>query len=179
MSGSKPPESLPARILTPLNAGGGNQLLFPYFSFSGGGPDRLWEKREGEGDCLSWSKKEHFSQNNPGPSQPSLALACPSISLSKYLEGRKVSQKLLCIQVGSGLASGSDTHLFRVPDCPPQAPTNSTGPLPSRSKSQTLSASWDPATPGPAPGLPSLLISHQTWKPLPPPSKGEARGRRD
>lgn len=166
MSGSKPPESLPARILTPLNAGGGNQLLFPYFSFSGGGPDRLWEKREGEGDCLSWS-------------QPSLALACPSISLSKYLEGRKVSQKLLCIQVGSGLASGSDTHLFRVPDCPPQAPTNSTGPLPSRSKSQTLSASWDPATPGPAPGLPSLLISHQTWKPLPPPSKGEARGRRD
>lgn len=158
---------------------GGNQLLFPYFSFSGGGPDRLWEKREGEGDCLSWSKKEHFSQNNPGPSQPSLALACPSISLSKYLEGRKVSQKLLCIQVGSGLASGSDTHLFRVPGCPPQAPTNSAGPLPSHSKSQTLSASWDPATPGPAPGLHSLLISHQTWKPLPPPSKGEARGRRD
>lgn len=156
--------------------GGTISCYFP-ISPSPGWPRQALGEEGGRQGTFILEHKKNISQNNQGPGRPSLALACPSISLSKYLEGRKVSQKLLCAQVCSGSGSGSDPHPFRVLGCPPQAPRGQPCPPPGHSKSQPLSASWDPGILGPAPGLPSLLISHQTRKP--PPPKGEAGGRRD
>lgn len=164
------PGVLACQDLYPLNEGpGGDQLLFPYFSSFRMAMTGSGRRGRDRGNVYPGSQKERFSQNNQGPGWPSLALACPSISLSKYLEGRQVPRSFCALRSALvRVLALTRTHsgcLAAYPKPP--------GDSPDLSQATPKVASWEPEILGQAPCLPSLLISHQTWKPWPP------RGRTD
>lgn len=140
--------------LEPLDAGG-DQLLSPWLS-----PGQALEEGGTEG---AW--KVPFSENNWWPGRPGLAPACPSISLSKYLEGGKVSRSFCALR--SALVQVLALILTHS-GCSAALPAQSPGDVPALSQATPTaalsSASWEPGILGLAPCLPSLPISHQTWK---------------
>lgn len=134
------PGALACQKLDPLNLG----VISCYFSSFRAAKTGCGRRGRERGNIYPGAQKEQFSQNTQGPGQPGLAFTCPSISLSKYLEGGEVPKGFCAHRSAPVRVPALMLLPLGCPGCSPQISRGWPCPLPGHSYSTPLSASWEP-----------------------------------